>query len=68
MSIEIRLLREGDAGEGDAEGLLQVGSQLNCTEAWVLTDRAHAAARDLYSSAGGTEGVVGYSFPREPQR
>ena len=57
--------------------LLQVGSELKCTEAWVLTDRANGAARVLYSSAGGTEGVggsggdnpiIGYSFPLEPQR
>ena len=51
--------------------ILEVGRSLNCTEAWVLTDRGNPAAMALYSSIGGTEGVggsgttnpiVGYSF------
>jgi ribosomal protein S18 acetylase RimI-like enzyme len=35
--------------------LLSLGRELGCTEAWVLTDEANAAARALYRSAGGTE-------------
>jgi GNAT superfamily N-acetyltransferase len=32
--------------------LVQLGEELGCTEAWVLTDRANAAARLLYERAG----------------
>jgi len=32
---------------------LDVGRRLNCTEAWVLTDRANPAAMRTYETAGG---------------
>jgi ribosomal protein S18 acetylase RimI-like enzyme len=35
--------------------LLDLGRELGCTEAWVLTDQDNAAARALYRSAGGVE-------------
>jgi ribosomal protein S18 acetylase RimI-like enzyme len=33
--------------------LIELASRLECTEAWVLTDRANVAAQRLYESAGG---------------
>jgi GNAT superfamily N-acetyltransferase len=53
--------------------LLSLGRELGCTEAWVLTDEANAAARALYQSAGGAETAhLMVSFPLEgnghPQR
>jgi aminoglycoside 6'-N-acetyltransferase I len=33
--------------------ILQVGKQLGCVTAWVLTDRSNAAANGLYKSVGG---------------
>jgi GNAT superfamily N-acetyltransferase len=33
--------------------LLEVGRQLGCREAWVLTDRPNSAAMRLYESLGG---------------
>jgi GNAT superfamily N-acetyltransferase len=35
--------------------LLDRGRALGCNEAWVLTDTGNAAARGLYSAAGGAE-------------
>lgn len=35
------------------DAMLEHGRALRCTEAWVLTDEANAAARRLYESAGG---------------
>jgi ribosomal protein S18 acetylase RimI-like enzyme len=35
--------------------VLDVGREKDCSEAWVLTDRANTAAMGLYSSAGGVE-------------
>jgi ribosomal protein S18 acetylase RimI-like enzyme len=57
-------------GKDVLKALLQTGADLNCTVAWVLTDRSNVAARALYSSVGGTEGAdaegpgdtLGYSF------
>ena len=45
--------------------LVNLGRELGCTEAWVLTDEDNGAARALYRSAGGTEtsGVVMVTFP-----
>lgn len=37
------------------DALLERGRTLGCEEAWVLTDRANAAACRLYASAGGQE-------------
>jgi aminoglycoside 6'-N-acetyltransferase I len=36
--------------------LLDVGRQLGCTQAWVLTDRDNTAAMRLYASVGGDPG------------
>ena len=33
--------------------MLQLGKQLGCVNAWVLTDRTNAAANALYKSVGG---------------
>lgn len=35
------------------KGLLQLGHQLGCNNAWVLTDRSNQPANHLYQSAGG---------------
>lgn len=40
--------------------LLEHGSTLGCTEAWVLTEQANTASRKLYSSAGGAEETMVY--------
>jgi len=37
------------------ELLLERGRELGCHEAWVLTEHANAAARELYRATGGTE-------------
>jgi ribosomal protein S18 acetylase RimI-like enzyme len=43
-------------GRGIARALLdelvRIGEELECTEAWVLTDRANLVAQRLYESAG----------------
>jgi len=58
-------------GKAVTQALLEVGGDLGCHEAWVLTDRANTAAKALYISLGATEGVdeggaeaepMGYSF------
>jgi len=38
--------------------ILEVGHRLNCTEAWVLTDRRNQAATGLYEKAGGVEAAI----------
>jgi ribosomal protein S18 acetylase RimI-like enzyme len=55
-------------GRGTAKAMLQalltLGLELGCTEAWVLTDEANAAARSLYRSVGGVEAAqIMVSFP-----
>lgn len=44
--------------------VLSLGRQLNCSEAWVLTDELNTAANALYHSVDGkpSHGVVMYSF------
>ena len=48
-----------DAHQGQGIGkaimneLLQLGRQLGCVNAWVLTDRSNTAANRLYKSTGG---------------
>lgn len=44
-------------GKAVVTSLLEVGRQLGCREAWVLTDRENTAAMALYASAGGEEAV-----------
>jgi ribosomal protein S18 acetylase RimI-like enzyme len=64
-------------GKALLKALLEVGRALNCTEAWVLTDRSNLAAMALYLSRGGAEGVggagsanpiVGYTFDLRERR
>jgi aminoglycoside 6'-N-acetyltransferase I len=45
--------------------LLALARELECSEAWVLTDEENLAARAAYRSAGGeeTSGVVMVTFP-----
>ena len=40
-------------GKAIMKELLQLGRQLGCVNAWVLTDRSNEAANRLYKSAGG---------------
>lgn len=44
--------------------LLEIGRQLGCLEAWVLTDRSNRAAMNLYDAQGGTatHDVVMFTF------
>jgi ribosomal protein S18 acetylase RimI-like enzyme len=56
-------------GRQVVDALLAVGRAHGCVSAWVLTDRTNAAARALYTSAGGVESegglseqIVGYNF------
>jgi len=45
--------------------LLALGRDLGCSEAWVLTDGANTAARELYKAAGGIEDgpIIMVTFP-----
>lgn len=48
------------------ERLLRLGTELECTEAWVLTDRTNVAAQRLYESVGGlvpAEECIMYTIP-----
>ena len=40
-------------GKAIMKELLQLGRQLGCANAWVLTDRSNEAANKLYQSTGG---------------
>jgi ribosomal protein S18 acetylase RimI-like enzyme len=42
-------------GKAIVEAMLQHARRLDCSEAWVLTDRGNEAAMRLYASAGGEE-------------
>src|ERR1700682_3158865 len=37
------------------EAMLELGRELGCKQAWVLTERANVAAVQLYAAAGGVE-------------
>ena len=57
-------------GRGIARALLdelvRVGTELGCTEAWVLTDSANVVAQRLYESAGAVrppERCIMYTIP-----
>jgi len=62
--------RQRGLGKALMSALFDVGRGLNCTEAWVLTDRTNLAAMALYTSVGGVEGadegpvngLLGYTF------
>jgi aminoglycoside 6'-N-acetyltransferase I len=68
--------RRRGLGKAVVEALFEVGRGLDCTEAWVLTDRGNPGAMAFYSSLGGTEGVggagpdnpiIGYTFALTPK-
>lgn len=42
-------------GKAIVAALLQVGRELGCAQAWVLTDRENSAAMRLYAGSGGQE-------------
>jgi aminoglycoside 6'-N-acetyltransferase I len=42
-------------GKSLLRALFEVGRELGCAEAWVLTERTNPAAMGLYSSSGGIE-------------
>jgi ribosomal protein S18 acetylase RimI-like enzyme len=49
--------------------LMRLAADLDCTEAWVLTDRTNIAAQRLYEAAGAitpAEDCVMYTIPVEP--
>ena len=57
-------------GQGIAKRILaalfQVGREVGCGQAWVLTDRSNTAAMRLYAGVGGEESPLGevmFSFP-----
>lgn len=43
-------------GKAIMKGMLQLGRNLSCKNAWVLTDRGNEPANRLYKSAGGQVG------------
>lgn len=52
-------------GSAIMEGMLQLGQELGCKNAWVLTDRGNGPANRLYRSVGGKadeEDTVMYEF------
>jgi GNAT superfamily N-acetyltransferase len=49
--------RSRGVGKALLHSLLERGRQVNCVEAWVLTDRDNAAALRLYAAVGGREAV-----------
>lgn len=56
-------------GKAIMKGMLQLGSELGCKNAWVLTDRGNEPANRLYKSAGGNigeEDTVMYEFNLSP--
>lgn len=58
--------RSRGIGKRMLEAMLAHGRELGCVNAWVLTDRANAAAMSLYESAGGTATpceTVTFEFP-----
>ncbi len=48
--------RARGVGRAILQSLLDVGRELGCDEAWVLTERGNSAAMRLYSTSGGIEG------------
>jgi len=59
--------RRQGIGKKVVQALCQLGRAAGCQEAWVLTDRANAAAMRLYETAGGAapDEVLLYSFALE---
>ncbi len=54
VSVAPQYQRRG-IGKDLLRTILQVGIELGCKEAWVLTDRSNLAAMRTYSSVGGSE-------------
>jgi GNAT superfamily N-acetyltransferase len=55
-------------GKAILAALLELGRELGCTEAWILTNRKNAPALRLYASLGGEEGpsddvVITFKLP-----
>ena len=60
------LHRGRGVGKELINALLNLARQLNCTEAWVLTDRSNPKAMKVYAGCGGIESPrdqVMFSFP-----
>ena len=52
------------------ERLLRLATELQCSEAWVLTDRENIAAQRLYESVGGLtppDECIMYTIPISPE-
>ena len=47
--------RRQGLGKGLMNAIFEVGRELGCTEAWVLSDRENTAAMSLYSAVGNAE-------------
>jgi ribosomal protein S18 acetylase RimI-like enzyme len=64
-----RAYRARGVGRQLLQRLLQLGMELECTEAWVLTDRANIAAQRLYESVGGLapQECIMYTIPILPE-
>ena len=45
-------------GKAMMKSLLNLACELNCSEAWVLTERTNLPAMKLYASAGGQEAPI----------
>ncbi|HYC31943.1 MAG TPA: GNAT family N-acetyltransferase [Gemmatimonadales bacterium] len=63
--------RQRGLGRGLLAALLEHAGTLGCVQAWVLTSPANAAARRLYSAAGGraaAEASLMFEFPVTPGR
>jgi ribosomal protein S18 acetylase RimI-like enzyme len=45
-------------GKRMMQAALELGHELGCKEAWVLTERSNTAAMKLYGSSGGVEGAT----------
>jgi ribosomal protein S18 acetylase RimI-like enzyme len=44
-------------GKRMMQAALELGRELGCKEAWVLTEQSNTAAMKLYGSSGGVEGA-----------
>ena len=63
--------RRRGLGAAVVSALLEEGRRLGCVNAWVLTDRANAAAMALYESCGGEAAkgdTVMFEFPLAASR
>ena len=49
--------RRSGVGTAILESLLDLGRELGCAEAWVLSERGNQAAMRLYTTSGGREQI-----------